>query len=70
MKSFSYKLTTTKAMKITGIIDTDSMTIDLDGEDKKLSTLLSEYNGCCVEINVKTKDESDLDEPFEIEDIE
>ena len=44
-KSFSYKLTTTKAMKVAGIIDTDTMTMDVDGEEKDLSKLLREYNG-------------------------
>lgn len=62
-KSFSYKLTTTKAMKVAGIIDTDAMTMDVDGEEKYLSKLLSEYNGAIVELNVKTKEEQDLDEP-------
>lgn len=62
-KSFSYKLTTTKAMKVAGIIDTDAMTMDVDGEEKDLSKLLSEYNGSIVEVVVRTKDEQDLDEP-------
>lgn len=62
-KSFSYKLTTTKAMKVAGIIDTDAMTIDVDGEEKDFSKLLSEYNGSIVEVVVRTKDEQDLDEP-------
>lgn len=62
-KSFSYKLTTTKAMKVAGIIDTDTMTMDVDGEEKDLSKLLSEYNGSIVEVVVRTKDEQDLDEP-------
>ena len=62
-KSFSYKLTTTKAMKVAGIIDTDAMTMDVDGEEKDLSKLLREYNGNIVEVVVRTKDEQDLDEP-------
>ena len=62
-KSFSYKLTTTIARKVAGIIDTDAMTMDVDGEEKDLSKLLSEYNGAIVELNVKTKEEQDLDEP-------
>ena len=62
-KSFSYKLTTTKAMKVAGIIDTDTTTMDVDGEEKDLSKLLSEYNGNIVEVVVRTKDEQDLDEP-------
>ena len=52
-------------MKIAGIIDTDTMTIDVDGEEKKLSTLFSDFDGAAIEINVKVKDEEELDEPIE-----
>nr|DAQ24591.1 MAG TPA: YonK protein [Caudoviricetes sp.] len=48
-----------------GIIDTDNMTVEVDGEEKKLATLLSVFNGGSVEINVKVKEESELDEPTE-----
>lgn len=61
--AFSFKETTTKTMKIVGILDTDTLTIDVDGEDKKLSTLLSPFMGTSVEINVKIKSEEELDEP-------
>ena len=52
-------------MKIAGIIDTDNMTVEVDGEEKKLATLLSVFNGGGVEINVKVKEENELDEPTE-----
>ena len=61
--NFVYKRTETTNMKIAGIIDTDRMTVDVDGEEKNLATLLSVFNGGCVEINVKIKDETELDEP-------
>ena len=41
------------------------MTVEVDGGEKKLATLLSEFNGGSVEINVKVKEESELDEPTE-----
>lgn len=63
--NFAYKKITTTSMKIAGIIDTDNMTIDVDGEEKKLATLLSVFNGGGVEINVKVKEENELDEPTE-----
>lgn len=50
-------------MKIAGFIDTDRMTIEVDGDEKDISTLLSAFNGGCVEINVKVKNEEELDEP-------
>ena len=67
MSNFSYKKTTTTAMKVAGIIDTDRMIIEVDGEEKKLSTLLADFNGGGVEINVKIKEEDELDEPTESE---
>lgn len=63
MTNFSYKRTTITALKVVGIIDTDRMVIDVDGDEKKLSTLLSDFNGGCIEINIKTKDEDELEEP-------
>ena len=66
MSNFTYKrTTTTTSMKVAGIIDTDNMTVDVDGEVKKLSTLLSDFNGAGIEINVKVKDEEEIDEPTE-----
>ncbi len=65
MANFAYKKTTTTAMKVAGILDTDNMTVDVDGEEKKLSTLLSDFNDGAIEINIKVKDEEDLDEPTE-----
>mgnify|MGYP003275722137 CR=1 FL=1 len=63
MANFVYKKTETTAMKVAGIIDADKMTIDVDGEEKSIATLLSDFNGGCVEINVKTKNEEELAEP-------
>ena len=62
-KVFSYKTTTTTTMSIKGFVDTEFMTIDVDGEEKKLSTLLSEFNGAFIELSIKLKDECDLEEP-------
>lgn len=65
MANFVFKETKQTSMKIVGIIDTDNMTIDVDGEEKKLATLLSVFNGGGVEINVKVKEENEFDEPIE-----
>lgn len=70
MANFAYKKTTTTVLKVAGIMDTDKMTIDVNGEEKKLSTLLSDFNGGGVEINVKVKEEDELDEPTESSDEE
>lgn len=63
--AFSFKEVTTKTMKIAGMLDTDRMVIDLDGEEKNLSTLLSVFNGVDIELVAKVKAESELDEPTE-----
>ena len=65
MANFAYKKTVTTAMKVAGILDSDNLTVDVDGEEKKLSTLLSDFNGAPIEINIKVKDEEELDEPIE-----
>lgn len=63
MANFVFKRTEQKTMKIAGILDVQAMTIDVDGEEKKLSTLLSPFAGSEIEINVKIKSEEELDEP-------
>lgn len=67
MANFVFKETKQKSMKIAGILDSDNLTIAVDGEEKKLATLLSVFNDCDIEINVKIKEENELDEPTEIE---
>lgn len=67
MKNFTYKKTETTSMKVIGILDTDRMTIDVDGDEKSLATLLSDFNCGEIEINIKTKSEEDLVEPAENE---
>lgn len=62
MANFAYKKTVTTAMKVAGILDSDNLTVDVGGEKKKLSTLLSGFNGAPIEINIKVKDEEELDE--------
>lgn len=63
MKNFTYKRTETQNMKIVGVFDKETMTVDVDGDEKSLSTLLSPFEGTCVEIKVVTKNEQELDEP-------
>ena len=41
------------------------MVINVDGEDKQLSTLLRDFADLPVEINIKVKEE--LDEPVDVE---
>lgn len=64
-KAFTYKKSTITSMSVKGIFDSDLMTIDVDGEEKKLSTLLSEMDGAFIELSAKVKDEQELSEPTE-----
>lgn len=66
--TFSFKEVTTKTMKIAGMLDTDRMVVDVDGEEKSLATLLSVFNGVDIELVAKIKSESELDEPTSDED--
>ena len=61
--AFSFKEVTTKTMKVVGMLDSDRMVIDIDGEEKSLTTLLSVFNGTDIELVAKIKAESELDEP-------
>ncbi|MCD7996386.1 MAG: hypothetical protein LUH21_04040 [Clostridiales bacterium] len=63
MAAFAYKRVETTTMKVVGIIDTNKMVIEVDGQDKELKTLLSGFNRECTEITVKIKAEEDLNEP-------
>ena len=67
MANFVYKRTDVTSMKIVGMLDTDKMTINVNEEEKDLTTLLSDFNGGCVEINIKCKNEEELEEPTSIE---
>lgn len=63
MANFVFKRTEQRSMKIAGLINTDTMTINVDGVDKDLSTLFSPFSDFEVEINIKVKEEEELDEP-------
>lgn len=61
--NFVFKEVKTTSMKAAGISDADNMIIEVDGEPKDIKTLLSVFNGAPIELNVKVKEESELDEP-------
>jgi len=63
MANFTYKKATTTTLKVCGIIDVEKGTIDVDGEPKKIISLLSDFNGGAIELVAKVKDEEELDEP-------
>lgn len=70
MANLQYKKTLTTSLKVIGTINTSDMTIEVNGEVKKLSVLLSDLDGEDIEINVKTKEEMELDLPEDDSDDE
>lgn len=66
--SMKYKKTESITLSVKGFIDKENMTIDIDGDIKKLSTLLSDFDGSFVEVSVKSKNEMDLSEPTDDDD--
>lgn len=63
MANFVFKHTESQNMKIAGVLDKETMTVEVDGEEKSLATLLSPFDGLAVEIKVAVKNEKELDEP-------
>lgn len=67
MKNLQYKKVTTTTLKVGGILDADRIVIDVDGVEKDVKTLLSDFDDQCIELNVKVKDELELLEPSDSE---
>lgn len=65
LANIKYKKTETITMKVAGVLDINGnkITLDVDGEEKDLAILLSDFVGIGTEINVKIKNEEELDEP-------
>ncbi len=63
--SFKYNKTTTTTLKVGGILDTDRGIIDIDGDERNLFSLISDFNGADVEIVVKVKIDEELAAPNE-----
>ena len=55
MKNLQYKKVTTTTLKVGGILDADRMVIDVDGVEKDIKTLLSDFDGDCIELNIERK---------------
>lgn len=62
--SFSYKETKTTTMKVCGYYNAAVKTItDENDVERSIAVLLSEFDGAPIEISVKVKNETELDEP-------
>ena len=67
MKNLQYKKVTTTTLKVCGFLDTNRMIVDVDDAEKDIKTLLSDFDGDCIELNIKIKDEMELEEPTDSE---
>jgi hypothetical protein len=61
-KEFSYKKTTTTKLQAIGVIDTDKLTIDVEGDTKSIADLLKDFNGATVTLAVQVKEEEEIEE--------
>lgn len=67
-KSVVYRRASSVSLKTAGILnieDDGNIIIGTDDGDKKLSTLLSNFQGAAVELSVGFKDVEDLPDPTE-----
>lgn len=65
--NFIYRENRITKMTVKGMLDADTMTINVDDVDKKLSTLLSDFNGAEIAMTIKVQEDMDLDEPMDEE---
>ena len=63
MANFTYKKATTTTLKACGVVDIEKGTIEIDGDDKKILSLLADFNCAAIELVAKVKDEEELSEP-------
>lgn len=62
-QAFSYKKTQNTKLKAVGTLDVDNMFVYIDDEPKSLKSLLKDFNGAVVDLQVNVKSEEDLDMP-------
>jgi predicted solute-binding protein len=61
-KEFSYKKTTLTKLQAIGFLDTDKLTIEVEGETRDLADLLKDFNGTNVTFAVSVKEEKENEE--------
>lgn len=59
-KEFKYTKTTVTKLQAIGEIDTDKLTIEVEGETKELAELLKDFNGTTVTLSVQVKEEQEI----------
>lgn len=67
MAKFSYTKNTTTTLKANGVLNCENGTIYVDESEKSLKALFSDFDGDNIELIIKTKENEELDEPFDEE---
>lgn len=67
MAKFSYTKNTTTTLKASGVLNCENGTIYVDETEKSLKALFSDFDGDEIELVIKTKENEELDEPFDEE---
>lgn len=65
-KNFVYEKTVTTKIKATGLLNLANGTIEVDGEEKKMSSLFSDFDDCEVVITMQISDKEEFDMPEDI----
>lgn len=63
--SIKYNRTTTTTLKVSGFLNVVDGTIEIDGEIRKLLSMMSDFDGATVDISVKVKMDDELEVPEE-----
>ena len=67
MAKFSYTKNTTTTLKANGVLNCENGTIYVDEVEKSLKALFSDFDGDDIELVIKTKENEELEEPFDEE---
>lgn len=64
-KNLTYKRQQSLTLKVSGLVDADNMTIEVDDEIKDIKTLIKDFNGVEATLTLQVKSDEELDEPTE-----
>lgn len=62
-KNLTYKKQQSLTLKVSGLMDIDTMSIEVDGEIKDIRTLIRDFDGIEATLTLQVKSDEELDEP-------
>ena len=69
-KNLKYLKSTSTKLTVCGLVDKENNSINVDGEDISISTLLTDFNGCETTISFNIKQDEELELNLDGEDEE